>query len=129
MIDPSFFIALTTRFRQITSVTIEPKRGYAQNNELTQFRYDVTLHLGGEVPTKVGRWLNWQLDSLSLTEIEHQLQIEQPERLGIRGIPNQRVQQALQLGQWLEEPPKVGTVSQLRQLLAQQPTVGINPEQ
>jgi len=129
VIDPSFFIALSTRFPQITSVEIEPKRGYAQNNELTQFRYDVTLHVGGEVPTPVETWLNWQLDSLSIAQVETQLKIEQPEVLGIRGVPNQRVQQALQIWQWLEQPPEMETISQLRQFLTQQPGVGINPEQ
>ena len=129
VIDPGFFIALQTRFPQITSIEIEPKRGYAQNNELTQFRYDVTLHVGGEVPTPVDSWLNWQLDQLSITQIETQLKQQQPEILGIRGVPNQRVQQALLVWQWLSETPQVETVSQLQQLLAQQPTVGINPEQ
>ena len=129
VIDPRFFIALQTGFPQITSVEIELKRGYAQNNELTQFRYDVTLHVGGEVPASVVTWCNWQLDQLSLTQIESQLQQEQPELLGIRGVPNQRLQQALQVWQWLAEPPAVETVSQLRELLPQQPTAGINPEQ
>ncbi|NER99115.1 MAG: tubC protein, partial [Symploca sp. SIO1B1] len=129
VIDPRFFLALQTRFPQITSIEIEPKRGYAENNELTQFRYDVTLHIGSEIPTSVVPWCNWQLDQLSLTQIESQLQQEQPELLGIRGVPNQRVQQALQVWQWLAEPPAVETVSQLRELLPQQPTAGINPEQ
>ncbi|NER47173.1 MAG: amino acid adenylation domain-containing protein [Symploca sp. SIO1A3] len=129
VIDPRFFLALQTRFPQITSIEIEPKRGYAENNELTQFRYDVTLHIGSEIPTSVVPWCNWQLDQLSLTQIKSQLQQEQPELLGIRGVPNQRVQQALQVWQWLAEPPAVETVSQLRELLPQQPTAGINPEQ
>jgi amino acid adenylation domain-containing protein len=128
VIDPSFFIALQTRFPQITWVEIQPKRGYSQN-ELTQFRYDVTLHVGTDVQARIVPWLNWQLDKLSLTQIQNQLQKEQPELLGIRGVPNQRVQQALQTWQWLEHPPSVETVGQLRELLAQQPTVGINPEE
>ena len=128
VIDPSFFIALQTRFPQITWVEIQPKRGYAQN-ELTQFRYDVALHVGADVQIASVPWLNWQLDALSFTQIQHQLQQEQPELLGIRRVPNQRVQQALQIWQWLENPPAVETVSQLRQVLAQQPTVGVNPEQ
>ncbi|MEA5623267.1 amino acid adenylation domain-containing protein [Nostoc sp. UHCC 0251] len=127
LIDPSFFIALKQRFPQITWVEIQPKRGYAQN-ELTQFRYDVTLHVGADVQAITVPWLNWQLDKLSFTQIQHQLQ-QQPELLGIRGVPNQRVQQALQIWQWLENSPDVETVGQLRQLLAQQPTVGVNPEQ
>ncbi len=128
VIDPSFFIALQTRFPQIAWVEIQPKRGHSQN-ELTQFRYDVTLHVGTDVQTTVVPWLNWQLDQLSFTQIQNQLHQQQPELLGIRGVPNQRVQQALQIWQWLEHPPNVDTVSQLRQLLAQQPVAGIDPEQ
>ena len=128
VIDPGFFIALQTRFPQIGWVEIQPKRGYAQN-ELTQFRYDVTLHVGTNVQATTIAWLNWQLDKLSFTEIQNQLHKEQPELLGIRRVPNERVQQAVQIWQWLENPPAVETVNQLRQVLAQQPTVGINPEQ
>jgi amino acid adenylation domain-containing protein len=128
VIDPRFFIALQTRFPQITWVEIVPKRGNSQN-ELTQFRYDVTLHIGTHVQTKVVPWLNWQLDKLSLAQIQNQLHKEQPELLGIRGVPNQRVQQALQIWQWLENSPAVETVGQMRQLLVKQPEVGINPEE
>ncbi len=128
VIDPSFFIALQTRFPQITWVEIQPKRGNSQN-ELTQFRYDVTLYVGTDVQTTSVPWLNWQLDNLSLTQIQNRLHSRQPELLGIRRVPNQRVQQALQIWQWLENPPSVETVGQLRLLLAQQPPTSINPEQ
>ena len=136
LIDPGFFIALKQRFPQITWVEIQPKRGNAQN-ELTQFRYDVTLHINTDVQTPVLSeaevtvvpWLNWQLDGLSLKQIENQLLTRQPEIFGIRGVPNKRVQEALQIWQWWENPPAVETVGHLRQLLAQQSTVGINPEQ
>jgi amino acid adenylation domain-containing protein len=127
VIDPNFFIALKQRFPQIGWVEIQPKRGNSQN-ELTQFRYDVTLHIGTKVQATLVPWLNWQLDGLAFTQIQNQLQKDQPELLGIRRVPNQRVQQALQIWQWLENPPAVETVRQLRGLLAQQPTVGINPE-
>ena len=128
VIDPSFFIALQTRFPQIGWVEIQPKRGNSLN-ELTQFRYDVTLHIGTNVQTRVVPWLNWQLDGLSFAQLQNQLQQQQPQVLGIRGVPNQRVQPALQIWQWLENPPGVETVGQLQQLLAQQPKVGINPEE
>ena len=128
VIDPKFFIGLQTRFPQITWVEIQPKRGYSQN-ELTQFRYDVTLHLGTDVQATVVPWLNWQLNGLSFTQIQEQLRVRQPEVLGIRRVPNQRMQQALQIWEWVENAPKGSTVSQLRQLLAQQSTDGINPEQ
>jgi amino acid adenylation domain-containing protein len=128
VIDPSFFIALQKRFPQITWVEIVPKRGYSEN-ELTQFRYDVTVHIGNDVSTAVVPWSNWQLDKLSLAQIKNQLHSQQPQVLGIRGVPNQRVQQAIQICQWLENPPDVETVGQLRQLLTQRSTVGINPEE
>ncbi|MBE9059366.1 class I SAM-dependent methyltransferase, partial [Sphaerospermopsis sp. LEGE 08334] len=128
LINPGFFIALQQRFPQITWVEIQPKRGYAEN-ELTQFRYDVTLHINADVPANVVPWLNWQLDQLSFAQVENQLQQEQPELLGIRGVPNQRLQQALQIWQWWENPPSVETVGQLRELLTQQPKLGINPEE
>jgi len=128
LIDPRFFIALTQRFPQIGWVEIQPKRGYAQN-ELIQFRYDVTLHLGVQVQTTAVPWLDWQLNQLSFSQIEQQLNEQQPPILGIRNVPNQRVSQALQICAFWKNPPDVETVSELRQLLAQQSTTGINPEQ
>ncbi|WP_353931426.1 non-ribosomal peptide synthase/polyketide synthase [Okeanomitos corallinicola TIOX110] len=128
LVDPRFFLALKQTFPQITWVEIQPKRGNAIN-ELTQFRYDVTMHLGSAVPTKAVSWLNWQLDQLSLAKIQHQLTAEQPAQLGIRAIPNRRLQKALLAWQWLESPPGVETVGELRELLAKQPETGVNPEQ
>jgi amino acid adenylation domain-containing protein len=128
LIDPRFFIALQQRFPQITWVEIQPKRGHAQN-ELTQFRYDVTLHLSNNVERRAVPWLNWQLDQLSWTQLQDQLKLVQPEWLGIRDVPNQRLQQARQVLGWWENPPAASTVGELRQRLAAQPMVGINPEQ
>ncbi|MBO1055966.1 MAG: amino acid adenylation domain-containing protein [Dolichospermum sp. JUN01] len=128
LIDPRFFIALQQRFPQITWVEIQPKRGHAQN-ELTQFRYDVTLHLNTNVEKRAVPWLNWQLDQLSWTQLQDQLKLGQLEWLGIRDVPNQRLQQARQVLGWWENPPAASTVGELRQRLAAQPMVGINPEQ
>jgi 2-polyprenyl-3-methyl-5-hydroxy-6-metoxy-1,4-benzoquinol methylase/acyl carrier protein len=135
VIDPTFFLALKQHFPQIAWVEIQPKRGLA-NNELTQFRYDVTLHLESinhqslfiSDPTVI-TWFNWQLDQLSLAQIQDQLLTQKPELLGIRGIPNQRVEQALKIWEWVENTPEVETVEQLKKILAQQVDTGINPEQ
>ena len=128
LIEPQFFIALKQRFPQISWVEIAPKRGQA-DNELTQFRYDVTLHLGNDVQKTVIPWLNWQRDGFSLAKLQDQLKLGQAEWLGIRDVPNQRVQEALQILDWLENPPEVSTVGELRQLLKEKPSMGINPEQ
>jgi 2-polyprenyl-3-methyl-5-hydroxy-6-metoxy-1,4-benzoquinol methylase len=135
VIDPTFFLALKQHFPKIAWVEIQPKQGLA-NNELTQFRYDVTLHLESvnnqplpiSEPTVI-TWLNWQLDQLSLAQIQEQLLTQKPELLGIRGIPNQRVEQALKIWEWVENAPEVETVQQLKTILAQQVDTAINPEQ
>ncbi|MCZ8242564.1 MAG: amino acid adenylation domain-containing protein [Microcystis sp. LE19-131.1A] len=128
LIEPQFFIALKQRFPRISWVEIAPKRGQAQN-ELTQFRYDVTLHLDTDVQKTTISWLNWQRDGFSLAQLQDKLKLEQPEYLGIRDVPNQRLQKALQILDCLENPPGVTTVGELRQLLAKNTGIGINPEQ
>lgn len=42
VIDPTFFMALTQKYPQLTKVQIQLKRG-DHHNELTRFRYDVIL--------------------------------------------------------------------------------------
>ncbi|NCT61530.1 MAG: amino acid adenylation domain-containing protein [Microcystis aeruginosa G13-01] len=128
LIEPQFFIALKQRFPRISWVEIAPKRGQAQN-ELTQFRYDVTLHLDTDVQKTTIPWLNWQRDRFSLGQLQDKLKLEQPEYLGIRDVPNQRLQKALQILDCLENPPGVTTVGELRQLLEKNTGIGINPEQ
>jgi amino acid adenylation domain-containing protein len=128
LIEPQFFIALKQRFPRISWVEIAPKRGQAQN-ELTQFRYDVTLHLDTDVQKTTIPWLNWQRDRFSLAQLQDKLKLEQPEYLGIRDVPNQRLQKALQILDCLENPPGVTTVGELRQLLGKNTGIGINPEQ
>ncbi|MDB9391496.1 non-ribosomal peptide synthase/polyketide synthase [Microcystis aeruginosa] len=128
LIAPQFFIALKQRFPRISWVEIAPKRGQA-DNELTQFRYDVTLHLDTDGQKTTIPWLNWQRDRFSLAQLQDKLKLEQPEYLGIRDVPNQRLQNALQILDCLENPPGVKTVGELRQLLATNSGIGINPEQ
>ncbi|TRU46908.1 MAG: amino acid adenylation domain-containing protein [Microcystis aeruginosa Ma_QC_Ch_20071001_S25] len=128
LIEPQFFIALKQRFPRISWVEIAPKRGQAQN-ELTQFRYDVTLHLDTDGQKTTIPWLNWQRDRFSLGQLQDKLKLEQPEYLGIRDVPNQRLQKALQILDCLENPPGVTTVGELRQLLGKNTGIGINPEQ
>ncbi|MDF5737287.1 MULTISPECIES: non-ribosomal peptide synthetase [unclassified Nostoc] len=128
VIAPAFFLALQQHFPQITQIEIQLKRGH-YHNELTQFRYDVTLHLGKSALTTAISWLDWQLDNLTLAKIHQRLLQEQPEMLGIRHIPNSRVQHSVQLREWLQNPPAAKTVGQLQQQLMQLPAAGVDPEQ
>ena len=48
VIDPAFFPTLKQHLPQIRQVEVQPKRGW-HHNELTQFRYDVILQVGGRM--------------------------------------------------------------------------------
>src|SRR5262249_44508030 len=65
VIDPSFFLALQKQLPEISRIEVMPKRGWF-DNELTQFRYQVVIEVGGarSVESEV-RWLNWNQDGLS----------------------------------------------------------------
>ena len=57
LIDPDFFYALPQRFPEIGSVDVHLKRG-SYHNELTQFRYQVVLHLAqpADVTGSTAQW-------------------------------------------------------------------------
>ncbi|AOX00333.1 hypothetical protein BJP34_13495 [Moorena producens PAL-8-15-08-1] len=146
VIAPSFFVALPQYFPQINHVEIQPKRGKFQN-ELTQFRYDVTLYIepieaqGQEsnrvvsqsARAKTGHmdipWQDWQKDSVTLAKVRRTLAQQHPDYLGIVRIPNARVEEALKIQQCLDDPtPELKTVEHLRQYLSEQKPTGIEPD-
>ncbi len=127
VIDPAFFSALQQRFPQIHHVQIQVKRGQ-YHNELTQFRYDVTLHIGNAVTTKVvPQWLDWQQDNLTLPILQEFLTTDQPEILGVKNIPNGRLQTEIKLLDLLTSLPQQATVGELQQKLVTRES-SIDPE-
>ena len=61
VVDPVFFMALREHLPRVTQVEIRPKRGHA-DNELTRFRYQVTLHVGvpeQERTAAAPAWRDW----------------------------------------------------------------------
>jgi amino acid adenylation domain-containing protein len=129
-VDPAFFFALQQLVPQISQAQINLKRG-RYHNELTRFRYDVTLKVRGEArPACDISWLDWQRENLSLATIQQILESDNPEALGITQVPNSRVQSAARILELLasENPP--ADISHLRQALQEtggQP--GIDPEE
>ncbi len=96
-LDPIFFVALKNHLPQISHVQIELKGG-ASSNEITKFKYDVTLFIGSEhLGTTVKGiaenpiWLDWSTEALSLPSIQRLLAENAPEFLGIRDVPNGRL--------------------------------------
>ena len=129
VIHPEFFTALDREFPEIGGVRIQPKRG-RHGNELTCFRYDVILQIGGEVASgKVTSWIDWPQQKLSPAEIRQQLLENQPDILAIQQVANARIQSDIQIWESLERSDKHLNVGQLREILSNRATVGIDPEE
>ena len=83
VIDPRFFTALKTHLPRIRSVRIEPKRGHYRN-ELTQFRYQVTIHVGDpEAAPEDLSWIDWSTCRWDLAELRRQLIEAEPQTLAL----------------------------------------------
>jgi amino acid adenylation domain-containing protein len=95
VIDPGFFLALERELPRLAAVRIEPKRG-RRVNELTRFRYDVTLLLdrpraGADARPLEPRWLEWGRDAGSAAAVAGALAAEGPAALLAAGVPNARL--------------------------------------
>ncbi|MEU7260748.1 non-ribosomal peptide synthetase [Streptomyces rimosus] len=92
LVDPEFFTALGDRLPDAAGVDIRLKRGQ-HHNELTRYRYDVTLHKrGAAVLTLDGApELDWTDRDGGLAALRRHLDGERPDRLRVTGVPNTRV--------------------------------------
>ncbi|WP_017317818.1 non-ribosomal peptide synthetase [Mastigocladopsis repens] len=129
VIDPAFFSALKQHFPEISDVQIQLMRG-RYHNELTQFRYNVILHIGGETVSHLGNdsVLNWSEDNLTVSAVRQLLINNEPEILGITNVPNARVMAAVKTAEWLSGAGDFKTVGQMREALQRFQNVGVDPE-
>ncbi len=101
VIDPAFFQSLPEYIPQITRVDIQLERG-RRRNELTNFRYDVVLHIGVEVgPHDMSEALDWESNHLTLDAVCQALRCNRPELLRLTHIPNARVWKDVQAMSYL----------------------------
>lgn len=131
-LDPEFFHALQHRYPEITQVHIRVKEG-SFVNELTQFRYDVLLQITPSVIHSINtspelEWLDWQKQNLSLSELKQRLQVTQPDVLGIRAIPNNRVLAAVKTVEWLSRSDCPQSIAELRQIIQAFEMKGVDPQ-
>jgi amino acid adenylation domain-containing protein len=136
VIDPTFFKALKQHLPQISQVQIQLKRGRSYN-ELTRFRYDAILYVGGEPGTGNGeqgitgvvQYLDWQQHKLTLLAVRQRLVETNPEILVIKSVPNARIQTQVRLVNLLKSDDELATVGELREALQAAPQEkGIDPE-
>ncbi|HEY1352146.1 MAG TPA: amino acid adenylation domain-containing protein [Ktedonobacteraceae bacterium] len=128
LLDPRFFCALARQERRICRVDVQLKRGRA-HNELTQFRYDALLHVEAAGPPPSGNEplrLDWQQERLSVAGLRQRLLSSTPALLLVTGIPNARLQDAVQVQRLLASSERPASVGALRQALPARP--GVEPE-
>lgn len=95
LLSPAYFLALQKYLPAISRVEIRPKRGRF-DNELTRFRFDVTVHVGGEYEqTLQPEWRDWTSEGFSLDKLREALETQSCQSLAIEGVPNARVANAL----------------------------------
>jgi amino acid adenylation domain-containing protein len=131
LVDPSWFLALQERCPDITQVQVLPKEARYQN-EMSGYRYDVVLSVRGAAKTAARQpEIDW-IDCRDSDWPEHALKMRVEEStsavVGLRGVPNPRVQQAVTALACLadEELPDVAA---LRAHLAAQPAAGMTPHE
>ncbi|HEY9283907.1 MAG TPA: amino acid adenylation domain-containing protein, partial [Pyrinomonadaceae bacterium] len=121
VLDPAFFAALGAHLPQLGGARLLLKRG-RHLNELTRFRYDAVLRVGGDgaadAQPPLHASLDWQAEELSLPELHCRLVGEQPAGLTVTRVPNRRVWaefKALELVSGGNPPETVGDLRQLTQ--------------
>lgn len=129
VIDPAFFTAIKQHFPQINHVQIQLMRG-KHHNELTEFRYNVILHVSTETVTNTGNYsvLNWSEDNLTISAVRQLLIENQPEILSIINVPNTRVMSGVKTLKWLSDVEGFKTVGQIRKALQELENFGVEPE-
>ncbi|MGW1241725.1 non-ribosomal peptide synthase/polyketide synthase [Streptomyces bobili] len=92
LVDPDFFTVLRERATDIGAVAMEVKSG-RHHNELTRYRYDVTLHKPpvGPVVASQSVELEWGRQIAGPDELRELLARPHAEVLRITGVPNRRV--------------------------------------
>jgi acyl carrier protein len=108
-------------------VTVDLKRGTLVN-EMTQFRYDVTLRRD-QAPkvASPAHWLDWNDGELTLDQVRDRLAAELPETLGIAGIPNARTSAPMKALE-LVDGSSVRNVGEVRRQVEEMAHDGVDPE-
>jgi acyl carrier protein len=129
VLDPAFFSNLGGQIPGLGAVHVHLKRA-SYPNELSKFRYDVTLEVGtGPVPQIRSRALHWQRDHLDLQSLRRQLAESNPDTLIIREVPNSLLALEFRVLSLLDSefvPQTVGELRKSLQRLDNEP--GVNPE-
>ena len=127
LVSPAFFTGLAERMPGVTAVETQVKRGLREN-ELTQFRYDVVLEIGGPAPTADSyEELAWAQVG-SIAALADALGRRHLAPLVVRDVPNARVADAEAAMTWLGTTGEPSTVDGWRHWRAQSKAEAVEPE-
>lgn len=91
LIDPALFEELGRQSNKTGRVELAPKTA-AYDNELSRFRYDVTLTIGGKERMKEpDQWVLWDHEEQWKKKLEHAMAAWHVGSVGVRGIRDGRV--------------------------------------
>ncbi|HEU4562489.1 MAG TPA: methyltransferase, partial [Longimicrobium sp.] len=127
VVDPSFFWTLDRDVAAVGRVETLAKRGRFRN-ELTEFRYDVVLHVGdgeGDAEAADETGLDWRAERLTLEGLRARLEEAGGDAVVVREIPNARVSSALKQDELRRYPRGVRTVEEVRRAAVEE---GVDPE-
>ncbi|MFD9482606.1 amino acid adenylation domain-containing protein [Streptomyces sp. NPDC059991] len=100
LVSPAFFAGLGERFPELGAVDLMVKRGLG-DNEMLSYRYDVVLTKGAGAPAEPLPWL----EADSPQALRALLAGEVPERFGVTGLTNPRVEDDVLVAEGLTRWP------------------------
>jgi amino acid adenylation domain-containing protein/thioester reductase-like protein len=128
LIDPKFFAALPGNITGICDAEVYLKRGVCIN-ELTRYRYDVTLHIGEEINSRDNyERLDWAADVGCVAGLQTVLELKEWRAIQLRGIPNQRLAPESAAQRVIFEADEQQDLQSLRLQLDELPLEGVGPE-
>jgi amino acid adenylation domain-containing protein len=129
LLSPAFFAGLAGRIPRIREARAALRRGRA-DNEMTRYRYDVVLEIGGAEPEPepAAASLDWSAVRGSLEGLERHLEEQRPESLEVHGIPNARIAADLLCLDLIRRGDASRDAAALREALASAASRGVHPE-
>ncbi len=90
LISPEFFIYFSNNNPRVSHIEVTLRRG-TYLNEMTQFRYDVVLHINNKAQMVPVTWNNYAENQVLIEDIILYLKREKPSIYGLRNIKNLRL--------------------------------------
>src|SRR5215472_4198252 len=105
LVDPVFFTELAKRWKKIGRSDLSLKAG-AYDNELSRFRFDVTLQMekkdgAKERVAEPSQWLLWTQSGKWREELKQALAKDADSTIGVRAIRDARVAPSISTVEWL----------------------------